>query len=152
MYSTILHPTDLSDSSVPALKAAHQLANKLHSRLVICYIAHPPMIASGTQLTNPKSGETRDIDAEITTIQPPDPKVNRQVQIITIDESNGIKPLLTVLETLDADLMVIGVHKKKGVSSWWGKSISEEVVSTAHCDVLVVKHHEVQDAEGSESA
>ena len=142
MYSRILHPTDLSEASIPALKAAHSLAGRLSAELIICFIAHPPMIADGTQLTDPGSGETRDIDAEISAIQPRESGVNRQIRIITIDEAHSVKPVLQVLETLKADLMVIGMHKKKGVSGWVGRSISKDVVSLAHCDVMVVKHHD----------
>ena len=31
MFSTIVHPTDLSDASTPALKTAHELARVLGS-------------------------------------------------------------------------------------------------------------------------
>ena len=142
MYSIIIHPTDLSEATVSALKTAYELARNLNSRLIICYVAHPPMVASGTRLTDPKSGQSRDIDDEIRSIQPLDPAVDSEVRVITIEESSDLKPLLTVLETMGGELMVIGVHKKRGVGGWWGRTITEEVVSQAHCDVLVVKHHE----------
>lgn len=139
MYTKIVHPTDLSEASVPALKVAHELATTLRIELTICYIAHPPMIADGTQLTDPESGSSRDIQAEISDIQPPEPGVNREVRVITIDESSDVKPLLGVLESMGSDLLVIGMHQRKGIKSWWSKSIAEEVVRHAHCDVLVVK-------------
>ena len=70
MYSTIIHPTDLSEASIPALKRAHELARIFGSKLLVCYIAQAPMIASGTKLTDPKTNETRDIPAEVQAIQP----------------------------------------------------------------------------------
>ena len=142
MYSTIVHPTDLSDASIPALKTAHQLAVTFGSKLLVCYIAHPPMIVSGTKLTDPKTNESRDIPAEVQAIQPFDPKVHGEVRIITIDDSSSIKPLLAVLESMQGELLVVGMHKKKGIGGWFYKSTTEEVVSEAHSDVLVVKHQE----------
>jgi nucleotide-binding universal stress UspA family protein len=145
MYSTIIHPTDLSDASIPALKTAHELAKTFGSKLLVCFVAHPPMIASGTNLTDPKTNETRDIPQEVEAIQPFDPKVRGEVRIITIDESSSIKPLLSILENMQAELLVLGMHKKKGISGWFGKSITEEVVSKAHSDVLVVREHSEED-------
>ena len=140
MFSTIVHPTDLSDASIPALKTAYQLAKELGGKLLVCYVAHPPMVASGNKLTDPKTGEARDISQEIQAIQRFDPQVNAEVKIITIDTSSSIKLLLEILEKMEGDLLVLGMHKKKGISGWLSKSITEDVVSKAHCDVLVVKH------------
>ena len=139
MFSTIVHPTDLSDASTPALKTAHELARVLGSRLLVCYITHPPMVASGTRLTDPETNETRDIPREIQAIQPSHPGVDVEVKIITIAASSEIDPLLAVLESLDGQLLVLGMHKKKGIGGWFGKSLTEAIVSKANCDVLVVK-------------
>ena len=140
MFSTIVHPTDLSDASMPALKTAHEMACSLGSQLLVCYVAHPPMVASGNKLTDPETNESRDISQEVHAIQPFDSRVKGEVRIITIDESSDIKPLLAVLQNMDTDLLVLGMHKKKGIGGWFSKSLTEEIVSKAHCDVLVVKH------------
>lgn len=142
MYSTIIHPTDLSDASIPALKRAYALAKNFGSRLLVCYIARAPMVASGDTITDPNTNETRNISEEVAAIQPLGPEVNSEVRIVTLEESSGIKPLMSILEGMEGELLVLGMHKKKGISGWFGKSITEDVVSKAHTDVLVVKHHD----------
>ena len=89
MFPTIFHPTDLSEASIPALKTAHDLAKELGSKLIVCYVAHPPVVANGQVLTDPKTGESRDIAAEVESHQPSDPKVAREIQVLLVDPSAG---------------------------------------------------------------
>lgn len=139
MYSSIVHPTDLSEASLPALKTAHDLAKSLGAELHVYFIAHPPLVASGDQLIDPETKETRDIPGEIHAIQPFDPQVNSSIKIVTIDENSEPKVLLELLEKMGCDLLVIGMHKRKGVKGWLKASITEDVVRHAHCDVLVAR-------------
>ena len=147
MFSTILHPTDLSDACVPALKTAHDLAKTLGAKLIVCYIAHPPLIASGNQLTNPESKETRNVLDEIQALQPLDSTLTSEVKIVMIDRSASAKAVLEVLEQVGCDLIVLGMHKRSGVASWLGGSITEDVVRRANCAVLVVKQHDSEPSE-----
>jgi nucleotide-binding universal stress UspA family protein len=141
MFSTIVHPTDFSEASIPALKSAHELAGKLGSKLLVCFFAHPPLIASGNTLTDPKTSETRDIAAELESHQPNDPSVERTLRIVVTEQSTRVKTLLGFLEEMDCDLLVLGIHKRAGVAGWLGASITEEVVRRAECAVMVVKQH-----------
>ena len=139
MYSTITHLTDLSAASIPALQEAHELAKTLHAKLLVCYVARPPLVASGNKLTNPKTNETRDIAEELESHQPGDPAVERELRILVADQSMGIKKLLEFLEEMEGDLLILGMHKKSGVAGWFGSSITEEIVRHAHCTVMVVR-------------
>ena len=139
MFRTILHPTDLSEASLPALSTAHALAKELGSSLTVCYIANPPLVATGHTVTNPTTDETKDIAAEVDSHQPLDPAVQREIRILITDASTGVKSLLKMLHDKDCDLLVLGMHKRTGVAGWFGPSITEEVVRRAECDVLVVK-------------
>ena len=47
--------------------------------------------------------------------------------------------MLKALPPLDAELLVVGMHKKPGLAGFLGGSITEEVVREAGCPVLVVK-------------
>ena len=152
MFSTILHPTDLSDASTPALKAAHDLAKSLGSKLLICYLAHPPLIASGSQLTNPETNEVQDLDRAVNELQPIDPKVNCEVKIVMTEQSTAPKKVLALLEQLGCDLIVLGMHKHEGLMGWLGGSVTEDVVSQANCAVLVVKQHGEQREEESDDS
>ena len=140
MFSTIVHPTDFSESTRPALQAAHHLAKELRCRLVICFITHPPLVARGDEVIDPKTDESRNVLAELESLAPKDPHVNRELQVVVVDQSTGVKGLLAVIERPDCDLLVLGMHKRSGVAGWFSSSITEEVVRRAKTAVLVVKH------------
>ncbi len=141
MFSTIVHPTDFSEVSIPALQTAHNLAKELGSKLIVCFIAHSPLVASGDSLTNPTTGESRNITEELESHCPVDQAVQRELRIVVTDQSTRVKTLLGFLEEMSAELLVLGMHKKEGVAGWFGHSITEEIVRRAHCPVLVVKQH-----------
>ena len=141
MFETIVHPTDLSEASIPALKTAHQLAKELKTKLIVCFIAHPPLVASGDELMDPTTGETRNIQSELESHQPQDSSVDSELKIVVADHSAGVKKLLPIVEEMDCDLLVLGMHKRSGVAGWFGSTITEEVVRRAECTVMVVKHH-----------
>ena len=147
MFTTIVHPTDLSEASVPALRTAHNLAKALKSKLIICYIAHPPLVAGGDHVTDPTTNETRNIVAELELHQPSDPDVNRDVRIVVTEQTTRVKTLLGFLEEMHADLLVLGMHKKPGIAGWFGPTITDEVVRNAECAVMVVKQHGSDDDE-----
>ena len=141
MFKTIVHPTDLSETSISALRSAHELAKELGSRLLVCFVARSPLVAQGDSLTDPKTNETRDIAAELESWQAGDPDVERELRIIVTDKSTPVKTLLSFLEDMDCDLLVLGMHKRAGLAGWLGTSITEEVVRRAGCAVMVVKQH-----------
>lgn len=142
VFSRIVHPTDLSESSVPALQTAHDLAKSLGSELLVCYIAHPPLVADGESLTDPNTGESRDIAAELESHQPEEVGVKRSVRILVTEHSANVKQLLGILEEMQSDLLVLGMHKRAGIAGWFGSSVTEEVVRRAKCPVMVVKSHD----------
>ena len=141
MYKTIVHPTDLSEASIPALQAAHELAKNLGSKLLICFVARSPMVAAGNSITDPTTNTTRDIEAELKSFQTPDPAVETELRIVIAEKSTRVKTMLKFLEEMNCDLLVLGMHRRTGVAGWLGPSITEEVVRRAGCAVLVVKHH-----------
>ena len=141
MFKLIIHPTDLSEASIPALQSAHELAKKLGSKLLVCFVARSPMVAQGDSLTDPETNETRDIAAELESYQARDPNVEIELRLIVTEKSTPVKTLLSFLEDMDCDLLVLGMHKRAGIAGWLGQSITEEVVRRAGCAVMVVKQH-----------
>ena len=144
MFSTILHPTDLSEASIPALQTAHELAENLGSKLIVCFIAPSPMIASGDTLTDPKTSESRNIAEELDSHLSSGTSVERELRIIITEPSTHVKTMLRFLEEMDCKLLVMGMHNRAGIAGWIRPSITEEVVRRAKCPVMVVKHHEYE--------
>ena len=139
MYSRIIHPTDFSDASLPAMEAAHDLAGKLGAELTICFLADPPLVAQGDTITNPDTGETRDIAVELEAHHPTSSSVVRDLQILITDRHTSVKKMLGFLRDTGSELLVIGVHRRAGIAGWFGPSITDAVVRKSKCAVLVVK-------------
>ena len=148
MFSTIVHPTDFSDASGPALATAQKLAKTLGARLIVCFVAHPPLVATGNRLTDPKTNESRDIAEQLESLQPDDPAVKRELRIVITEQSTRVKTLLGFLEEMECDLLLLGMHKRAGIAGWFSHSITEEVVRLAKCPVLVVKPQDEKDSGG----
>jgi nucleotide-binding universal stress UspA family protein len=148
MFSTIVHPTDFSEASGPALATAQELAKTLSARLIVCFVAHPPLVASGDKLTDPKTNATRDIADELETLQPDDSAVERELRIVITEQSTRVKTLLGFLEEMECDLLILGMHKRAGIAGWFSHSITEEVVRLAKCPVMVVKPQDEKDNAG----
>ena len=144
MFSTIVHPTDFSEASIPALRTAHDLAKQVGAKLLVCFVSHPPLVASGDTLTDPKTSETRNIATELEELQPSDKAVQRELRIVIAEQSTRVKTLLGFLQDMNCDVLVLGMHNRPGIAGWFGTSITEEVVRRAQCAVLVVKHHEYE--------
>ena len=144
MFSIIVHPTDLSEESIPALQTAHELAAKLNAKLLVCFIAHTPLVANGTSLTDPENNETRDIAEELDSYQSAATGLDRELRIVVTDKTTRVKTLLKFLEDMNCHLLVMGMHRRAGVAGWLGMSITQEVVRRAGCAVLVVKQHDTE--------
>lgn len=142
MYSRIVHPTDFSTESLPALRAAHNLAEKIGAELTVCFFASPPVAAQTDTITNPETGETRDIAVELEALEPTRPKLSRDLKILITEKSTSLKRLVGFLEDMGADLLVMGMHRRTGIAGWFGHSYTEDVIRNAKCAVLVVKQDE----------
>ncbi|MGI9516842.1 MAG: universal stress protein [Pirellulaceae bacterium] len=140
MYTKIVHPTDFSEASLPALQSAHELAEAFGAKLIVCFIANPPLVGSGNKLTDPATNESRDLAAELEGHRAASPSVNRELRVLVTESSTRTKKLIGFLEEMGADLLVMGMHRRSGLAGWLGFSITEDFVRTAHCAVLVVKN------------
>ena len=104
------------------------------------FFATSPQVAHGASITDPTSQATRDIAAELTQLQPMDPAVDFELQIVIAEKAATTRTLLGYIDDAPADLIVLGLHKKAGVAGWFRPSITEEVVRYSRCPVLVVNH------------
>ena len=159
MFRTILHPTDLSEASLPALSTAHALAKQLGSSLTVCYIANPPLVATGHTVTNSTTDETKDIAAEVDSHQPLDPAA-------VIDQVTRIERAVVVrIEVDDADVALavdvghghagigrIDLHGRDHVDARQVRIICIGDGGRGRQQVIKVVHDELVNLLGGESA
>jgi nucleotide-binding universal stress UspA family protein len=143
MSATIVHATDFSSASRPALAKALSLAKRDHAPLVIVHVMTPPAwigdgyIAPSTLDQIFRSYRT---DAE--------KKLDGVVRKAKADgvrargmllEGTPADQILRAARSLKAGLVVIGTHGRTGVARFFVGSVAGRVVAGATCPVVTVR-------------
>ena len=136
----ILVPTDFSPHADEAFRVAHTLARATGAEVVLFHVAQPPAVVSedGRLLADPASGNATNLWDRFQSVQPADPKVRVERQVI-VAERPGASHILEILDKLGCDLIVMGTHGRSGLKHLLFGSVAEEVVRRARCPVTVVK-------------
>jgi len=136
----ILVPTDFSAHADEAFRVAHSLARLIGAEVILFHVAQPPAVVSegGRLLVNPGKGEAVNLWDRFQNLQPTDPKVHVEHQVIVADRP-GAGHILDVLDKLGCDLIVMGTHGRSWLKQRLFGSVAEEVVRRARCPVMVVK-------------
>jgi nucleotide-binding universal stress UspA family protein len=136
----ILHPTDYSEVSSPALHYAAELAHDHGASLVLLHVVETlglenvpyGQIASADQ----PAAYRRQLFEELHRVRPAETHVHVEY---VLSEEDPATAILRAAADFGCDLIVLGSH---GVTGWrrlMVGSIAEEVVRRAACPVLVVK-------------
>ncbi len=138
--SKILVPTDFSAHADEAFHVAQTLARATGAEVILFHVARSPAVVSegGRFLANPGKGETVNLWDRFHSIQPTDPKVRVEHEVIVADRPSA-RHILDMLDKLGCDLIVMGTHGASWLKQRLFGSVTEEVVRHAHCPVLVVK-------------
>jgi nucleotide-binding universal stress UspA family protein len=136
----ILVPTDFSAHADEAFRVAHTLARAVGAEVILFHVARPPAVVSegGRLLTNPSKGEAVNLWDRFYSIQPNDPKVRVEHEVIVADRPSAAH-VLEILDKLGCDLIVMGTHGASWLKQRLFGSVTEEVVRRARCPVMVVK-------------
>lgn len=137
----ILHPTDYSDFSAPALRVAAELAHDHGAGLVLLHAEEslgPENATYGeaTSLKYPEEAIRQRLFERLHSIRPPDSQIHVDY---VLSEEDPVTAILRTAEVSGCDLIVLGTHGLTGWRRWMLGSIAEEVVRRANCSVLVVK-------------
>lgn len=138
--SKILHPTDYSDVSMPALHYAAELAYDHGGSLIILHVVETLGLENVPygQIASPDqpAAYRRRLFEELHQIRPDETHVHVEY---VLSEEDPVTAILRTAADFGCDLIVLGSH---GVTGWKRillGSIAEEVVRRAACPVLVVK-------------
>ena len=139
-FTRILHPTDYSDDSHPALHYAADLAHECGADLVLLHVVDT------LGLDNLPYGEVASPDQpaayrrklfdELHRAAPDNSKVHVEY---VLSEEDPVTAILRTAADFGCDLIVLGTHGIRGWQRWLLGSIAEQVVRQAACPVLVVK-------------
>ena len=136
----ILVPTDFSPHADEAFRVAQTLARAVGADVILFHVAHSPavMLEGGKLLANPGKGDAVNLWDRFHSLQPADPKVRVEHEVIVADRPRGAH-ILDMLDKLGCDMIVMGTHGRSWLKHLLFGSVAEEVVRLARCPVMVVK-------------
>ena len=142
----ILCPTDFSDASAEALKAAGELAAQFSAELLLVHVLPPVMNYTPSDWTEmprfdlPTYERQQAEDAlakldELSARQIPEPVSRR----ILVRQGSAAHEILEAAAEEKVDLIVIATHGMTGWRHYLYGSVTQRVVQHTPCSVLVVK-------------
>jgi nucleotide-binding universal stress UspA family protein len=141
VVTSILAPTDLSDSSVPALRYARLFADRFHAKLTAVYvdpIVYPVEIAGpadGLFISTSPEHQAR-LRREVG--QHADPVMEQRPYDIDVTIGLPVPSILAAANQRNADLIIMGTHLRHGWRRAILGSVSEGVLHGSDCPVLTV--------------
>lgn len=139
----ILHATDFSRASTPALKWAIAMAKANHARLTVLHVMAPPALAlPGEGYVSPALYDSLERSARAA-------GQKRLKRVAARAKAAGVRTSVLLLEGVPheliaraarkADLLVIGTHGRSGLAKLFLGSVASRVVTSASCPVLTVR-------------
>ena len=144
-FRRILHPTDFSRGSAPALKRAGALARACRAPLLLLHVMTPPSPFTGEDsapssylelLTLARRSAKRRLAAMLARTR----RERLRVKAI-FAEGLPADEILRAAKRERADLIVMGTHGRTGLSRFFMGSVAERVVRESRCAVLTVRAH-----------
>jgi len=135
----ILVPTDFSAHADEAFRTACALAGSLGAEVIVFHIAEPPAVvtAGGELLAEPET-EPVNLWDRFRDLQAHGAKVRVQQEVIVTHRPSA-RHILDMLDKQGCDLIVMGTHGRSWVKHLLFGSMTEAVVRSARCPVMVVK-------------
>lgn len=140
----VLAPTDFSDSSVPAVRYAAELAEKFGAELTLLHVVQDltlvvpdvmmplPVAAPAVEdmVTGAKAGIAKMVEKH--GLQKLNPKAEVRMGAPAAE-------IVAAAADLKADLLCIGTHGRTGIAHFLLGSVAERIVRHAPCPVLTVR-------------
>ncbi|MEF8842143.1 MAG: universal stress protein [Haloarculaceae archaeon] len=144
MYETILFPTDGSDASLRALDHALELAGTYDATLHVLYVvdtsySYGDFDGAAIDLTPVFEALREEGERTIGTVEERAEAAGVDVVGATRESGTVHRALLEYAEEVDADLIVMATHGRRGLDRWLLGSVTERVVRAADAPVLTVR-------------
>jgi len=128
-FEHIVLATDFSEESVPAVKKAHELLIELGQKTTLLHINSPNLTFLSTD----------EIDEKIATFLKLAKLNESDVTIARISDHNVEDGVSNFARKQQADAIAMITHGRKGLSHFFGGSISEDVVNHSKLPVITFK-------------
>ena len=144
----IIYPTDFSEPSYKALKAANELAMYFSAELILVHVLSPiPLLPAAPEapLTEGIASVLDDMEeiAEKSLMMISKEKISDGVTLRSVlSKGNPPDEIVKIADDEKADLIIIGTHGFTGWRHLILGSVAEKVVRLSSCPVLTIPAHE----------
>ena len=144
LFKRIVHPTDFSADSRPAMRLAVRMAGETQAELVLLYVLAPIAPFMGEVYVAPSTF------TELTT-RARKAALGRLERLASQARKAGVKTRVRLLEGIPGEeivrtagrrsgcVIVMGTHGRTGISRMMAGSVATSVVQHARCPVLTVR-------------
>jgi nucleotide-binding universal stress UspA family protein len=136
----IIVATDFSPESEKALSYARALAHHFASKLVLAHvvdlsIAVPTQVSfGGPSLDSMRHDSAENMERALYDLE----IEGLKAQAETVEAHNPAEAIVNLAEKIDADMVIVGTHSRRGLSKLILGSCSESIVHSASCPVLTI--------------
>lgn len=148
-FNHILCPYDFSEFSERALQYALMLTSCSGKKLSLVHVMVNPFLFEGGNPILQSNVLAQDLlsklrEEEQTKLEALKSRITAEAADLNVDliieEDNDIgEAIFAVQERINADLIVIGSHGRKGIKRMFLGSVAETILRNSNCPVLVVK-------------
>lgn len=129
-FKTVLFATDFDEESIPAYKKARKLFETLGTHMIMLYV----------NLPNEKFRSTNDIDTQIHQfLMKSDGHVDHLNQVAHYSDYSVESGVLNYAKKVNADILAIPTHGRKGLSHFFSGSIGEDLANHAKLPVMTFR-------------
>jgi nucleotide-binding universal stress UspA family protein len=139
-FKKILYPTDFSEASYEALKAANELALHFSADLCLVHVVSPVVQASPDFAPSVLPLQEMGASAEKSLREVAKQRVSKELpvrEIVVLGEAAD--EIIRMSEEQKVDLIVIATHGQTGWRHFVFGSVAEKVVRLAPCPVLTIR-------------
>jgi len=146
VFRSVLHPTDFSSASRPALARAIALARQNRAALRIVHVLPPLALVIGNDITFTPRGVYEAVDRRarqeartaLATLVRRARKAGVRATSLLLDGA-AHEQICRAARRMRAQVIVIGTHGRSGLSRAFMGSVAERVIRFAPCPVLAVR-------------
>ena len=140
-FTSILHPTDFSETSQIACAKAVELARQCGAKLTILHAYANPMLTEGAwNLPDPRPA----LEDAISMVATDEPTL--EIERV-LRNGTPAEEIVEYAKRYNCDLIVMGTHGRTGLSHVLMGSVAEKVIRLASCPVMVVGARTAEKAE-----
>ncbi len=145
VITSILAPTDLSESNIPALRYARFFADRFAAKLTVMYtdpIVYPVDFAAPTETLYITAKPEHEAQLRTEVEQHAAPAMEGRPYDVEVTVGQPIPAILSAARRRRADLIVMGTHLRHGWRRALLGSVSDGVLHGSECPVLTVAGRE----------